>query len=185
MTVYEKALKKLVSAVFEEQKQVDLAIERLLERGVPEDNISVIGNNFPSEAYLTEFAIKRAILRGLKQGAMYGSLFGCFLSSFLSFLVGMGVIFVPFIRVVVAAVPLGTALLGAGGGVLAASVGAKPGSASMTLEMPKDKATIYQARMEAEKFSIVVKVPEARLREIFLFLQSAGGEEVATSEPKR
>ncbi|RMF21856.1 MAG: hypothetical protein D6756_11665 [Cyanobacteria bacterium J083] len=180
-SVYDKPPEKSVSAVFKDQKQVEQVIKKLIDRGVPKDNISVIGRNFQSEARITGFVTKKdLILQGLKEGAIYGSLFG----SFLSLLTGIGVLFIPFVGAVVAAGPLGAALLGAASGAIAGSVGAGLASALMTLGMPEDKAAIYQTRVEAGEFLVVVEVPAEKAGEIFLLLQNAGGEEVATTDMK-
>jgi cation transport regulator ChaB len=48
--------------------------------------------------------------------------------------------------------------------------------------MPEDKAAIYQTRVEAGDFLVVVEVSANQSGEIQLLLESAGGEEVHTSE---
>jgi cation transport regulator ChaB len=48
--------------------------------------------------------------------------------------------------------------------------------------MPQEKAAIYQTRVQAGEFLLVVQVPEEKAGEIYLLLQSAGGEEVATAD---
>lgn len=104
---------RTVSAIFKEKEQVDNVIRRLLDRGVSRDDISVIGKNFHSETRIAGFLTKKdVILGGLKQGAIFGSLFG----SALGLLTGVGVLFVPFVGTLVAAGPIGAALLGAATG---------------------------------------------------------------------
>ncbi|MBE9020726.1 hypothetical protein IQ272_32290, partial [Chroococcidiopsidales cyanobacterium LEGE 13417] len=140
---------RTVSAIFKEKEQVDNVIRRLLDRGVSRDDISVIGKNFHSETKIAGFLTKKdVILGGLKQGAIFGSLFG----SALGLLTGVGVLFVPFVGTLVAAGPIGAALLGAATGAIAGSAGAGLASALATLGMPEDKATIYQTRIEAGDF---------------------------------
>lgn len=102
---------RTISAAFKEQKQIDDVIRRLLDRGVPRDNISVLGRNFQSETRIAGFITKKdVILGGLKSGAIFGSLFG----SFLSLLTGVGVLFIPFVGPIVAAGPISAVLLGGG-----------------------------------------------------------------------
>ncbi|XFA72057.1 ChaB family protein [Thermosynechococcaceae cyanobacterium Okahandja] len=48
--------------------------------------------------------------------------------------------------------------------------------------MPQDKAAIYQTRLQAGEFLLVVEVPAEKTGEIFLLLQAAGGEEVAITD---
>lgn len=178
-SAFAKPPEKCVSAAFKEEKKLQDAIQRLLNRGVPKERISIIGRNFQSEARITGFLTKKdVILDGLASGALYGSLFG----SALSLLTGVGVLFVPFLGAVVAAGPLGAALLGATSGALYGALGAGLGSALISLGMPQDKAAIYQTRVQAGEFLLVVEVPEEKAGETFLLLQSAGGEEVATTD---
>ncbi|MGH1396822.1 MAG: ChaB family protein [Trichormus sp.] len=168
---------RTISVVFKEQKQVDDAIRRLLDRGVPRDHISVMGRNFQSETRIAGFITKRdVILGGLRTGAIFGSLFG----SFLSLLTGVGVLFIPFIGPIVAAGPISALLLGAASGAIAGSAGAGLVSVFTALGMPEDKATVYQTRLEAGEFLLMVEVPSDRAGEFQLLLESAGAEEINT-----
>jgi cation transport regulator ChaB len=170
---------RTISAVYKQQEQVDQVIRRLLERGVPQDHISAMGKNFQSETRIAGFISKRdVILGGLRSGAIWGSLFG----SFLSLLTGVGVLFVPFVGPLVAAGPIGAALLGAASGAIAGSAGAGLVSVFVTLGMPEDKAAIYQTRLEAGEFMVMAEVPTDRSGEFQLLMESAGGEEVHASE---
>lgn len=168
-----------ITAVFKNREQIDDVIRRLLDRGIPREDISVIGQNFHSETKIAGFITKRdVILGGLRQGAIFGSLFG----SALALLTGVGVLFVPFVGTVVAAGPLGAALLGAASGALAGSAGAGLVSAFVALGLPEEKAAVYQTRIEAGEFLLAVEVPSDRAGEFQLLLESAGGEEIHTNE---
>jgi len=170
---------RTISTVFKEQKQVDDAIRRLLDRGVPRDHISVMGRNFQSETRIAGFITKRdVILGGLRTGAIFGSLFG----SFLSLLTGVGVLFIPFVGPIVAAGPISALLLGAASGAIAGSAGAGLVSVLTTLGMPEEKAAIYQTRLQAGEFLLLAEVPSDRTGEFQLLLESAGGEEISTIE---
>lgn len=170
---------RTVSAVFKEEKQLDNVVRRLMDRGVPQDHISVMGKNFQSNTRIAGFISKRdVIFGGLRSGAIFGSLFG----SFLGLLTGVGVLFIPFVGTVVAAGPLGGLLLGAASGAIAGSAGAGLVSALVAWGMPEDKATIYQTRVEAGEFLVMAEVPADKTGEFQLLLESAGGEEVHTSE---
>ncbi|PMB00689.1 hypothetical protein CEN50_02105 [Fischerella thermalis CCMEE 5268] len=178
-SAFAKTPEKCVSATFKDEKKLQDAVQRLLDRGVPKERISIIGRNFQSEARITGFLTKKdVILDGLASGALYGSLFG----SVLSLLTGVGVLFIPFLGAVVAAGPLAAALLGATSGALYGALGAGLGSVLMSLGMPQEKAAIYQTRVQAGEFLLVVEVPEEKSGETFLLLQSAGGEEIATTD---
>src|SRR4028119_43966 len=128
---------RTISAIFQNREQIDNVIRRLLDRGISREHISVIGKNFHSETKIAGFITKKdVILGGLKQGGIFGSLFG----SALGLLSGVGVLFVPFIGTVVAAGPLGAALLGAASGAIAGSAGAGLVSGFVALGLPEDKA---------------------------------------------
>lgn len=170
---------RTVSAVFKEQEQVDNVIRRLLDRNVSRDHISVMGNNFQSETRISGFISKKdVIFGGLRSGAIFGSLFG----SLLGLLSGVGVLFIPFVGPVVAAGPIGGALLGAASGALAGSAGAGLASVLISLGMPKEKAAIYETRLKAGEFIVMAEVPANKTGEISLLMESAGGEETHTNE---
>ncbi|MEA5516353.1 ChaB family protein [Nodularia sp. UHCC 0506] len=170
---------RTISAVFKEQKQIDQVIRRLLDRGVPRDNISVMGKNFQSETRISGFITKKdVILGGLRTGAIFGSLFG----SFLSLLTGVGVLFVPFVGPIVAAGPIGALLLGAASGAIAGSAGAGLVSALTAWGMPEDKAAVYQTRLQAGEFILMTEVPSDRIGEFQLLIEGSGGEEIHTTD---
>jgi cation transport regulator ChaB len=169
---------RTISAVLKEQSQVDQVIRRLLDRGVPRDHISVMGRNFQSETRISGFITKRdVILGGLRTGAIFGSLFG----SFLSLLTGVGVLFIPFVGPIVAAGPISALLLGAASGAIAGSAGAGLVSALTAWGMPEEKAAIYQTRLQAGEFLVMTEVPSDRVGEFQLLLESAGAEEIHTT----
>jgi len=170
---------RTISAVFKEESQLDGVVRRLLDRGVPQDHISMMGKNFQSNTRITGFITKKdVILGGLRNGAIFGSLFG----SFLSLLTGVGILFIPFVGSVVAAGPLSAVLLGAASGALAGSAGAGLVSALVTLGMSEEKAAVYQTRVEAGEFLVMAEVPANKASDIQLLLESAGGEEIEVSE---
>jgi len=178
-SAYAQPPEKCVSAMFKSQEKLQDAVQRLLHRGVPRERLSIIGRNFQTEARITGFLTRKdVILDGLATGALYGSLFGSVLSLFS----GVGVLFIPLIGTVVAAGPLAAALLGATTGAIYGALGAGLGSVLMSLGMPQQQAAIYQTRVQAGEFLLVVEVPAAKAGEIFLLLQGAGGEEVAISD---
>lgn len=164
-----------VSAVFETDAKAKEAVQQLLDKGVARDDISVVGRNFQSESRISGFVTRKGlILDGLKNGAIFGSLFG----SFLSLLTGVGVLFIPFVGSVVAAGPLGAALLGAVTGAIAGGTGGSLASALASLGMPEEKAAIYETRLKAGEFLLVAEVPKAESDGVESLLQKAGGEEI-------
>ena len=177
MTEYKA--EKTITAVLQEESQVDNVIRRLIDRGVDRDHISVMGRNFQSQTRIAGFISKKdVILGGLRTGAVFGSLFG----SLLSLLTGVGVLFIPFIGSVVAAGPISSVLLGAATGALAGSAGAGLASALSTLGMPEDKATIYETRLKAGEFLVMAEVPANKSGEYQLLIESEGGEEIHVSD---
>ena len=170
---------RTITAVVKEESQVDALVRRLINRGVPQDHISLMGQNFESKTRITGFISKKdVILGGLRTGAVFGSLFGSLLSLF----TGMGVLFIPFVGSVVAAGPITSVLLGAASGALAGSAGAGLASALSTLGMPKEKAAIYETRVKAGEYLLMVEVPANRSGEYQLLIESAGGEEIHINE---
>lgn len=170
---------KTITAVFKEESQINDAVKRLIDRGVSRDHISVMGRNFQSETRISGFITKKdVILGGLRSGAIFGSLFG----SLLSLLTGVGVLFIPFIGSVVAAGPITAVLLGAASGALAGSAGAGLASYLATLGMPEDKANVYETRVKAGDFLVMAEVPADRSGEFQLLIESAGGEDIHTSD---
>jgi cation transport regulator ChaB len=170
---------RTISAIFAQESQIDGAVRRLIDRGIPKEHISVMGRNFQSETRITGFISKRdIILGGLRNGAIFGSLFG----SFLSLLTGVGVLLVPFVGPVVAAGPIGAILLGATSGALAGSAGAGLVSVLAALGMPEEQAALYQTRLAAGEFMMMLEVPADRVGEYQLLLESAGGKDIHTSE---
>ncbi|MEL7010518.1 MAG: ChaB family protein [Cyanobacteria bacterium J06648_1] len=170
---------RTISAVLKEEQQVDSVVRRLIDRGVSQDHISLMGQNFESKTRIAGFISKKdVIFGGLRTGAVFGSLFGSLLSLF----TGMGVLFIPFLGSVVAAGPITSVLLGAASGAIAGSAGAGLASALATLGMPKEKAAIYETRVKAGEFLLMVEVPAARSGEYQLLIESAGGEEIHVNE---
>ena len=166
---------RMITAVLKEEKQVDNVVRRLIDRGVPQDHISLMGQNFESQTRIAGFISKKdVILGGLRTGAVFGSLFGSLLSLF----TGMGVLFIPFLGSVVAAGPITSVLLGAASGAIAGSAGAGLASALATLGMPKEKAAVYETRVKAGEFLLMAEVPANRTGEYQLLIESAGGEEI-------
>ncbi|MEM9508163.1 MAG: ChaB family protein [Cyanobacteria bacterium P01_E01_bin.35] len=170
---------RTITAVIKEELQVDNVVRRLIDRGVPQDHISLMGQNFESKTRIAGFITKKdVILGGLRTGAVFGSLFGSLLSLF----TGMGVLFIPFIGSVVAAGPITSVLLGAASGAIAGSAGAGLASALATLGMPEEKAAIYETRVKAGEFLLMAEVPANKTGEYQLLIESAGGEEIHINE---
>lgn len=177
--VEEYKAERTITAVIREEQQVDNIVRRLIDRGVPSDHISLMGQNFESKTRIAGFISKKdVILGGLRTGAVFGSLFGSLLSLF----TGIGVLFIPFIGSVVAAGPITSVLLGAATGAIAGSAGAGLASALATLGMPKEKAAVYETRVKAGEFLLMAEVPANKSGEYQLLIESAGGEEIHVNE---
>jgi len=85
---------KCVSATFKDEAKLQDAVQRLLNRGVPKERISILGRNFQTEMRITGFLTRKdMVLDGFATGAIYGSLFG----SVLSAVGGVGILFIPFL----------------------------------------------------------------------------------------
>lgn len=170
---------RTITGVFQQENQVDQVIRRLMDRGVSQEYISVMGRNFQTQSRITGFISKKdVILGGLRTGAIFGSLFG----SLLSLLTGVGVLFIPFVGSVVAAGPISSILLGAATGALAGSAGAGLISVLTAMGMPEEKAAIYETRLKAGEFLVMAEVPADKSGEYQLLMESAGGEEIHLME---
>jgi cation transport regulator ChaB len=170
---------KTITAIFQQENQVDNVIKRLLDRGVPRDHLSVMGRDFQSQTRISGFISKKdVILGGLRNGAIFGSLFG----SLLSLLTGVGVLFIPFVGTVVAAGPLSALLLGAATGAIAGGAGAGLASVLTTWGMPEDKATVYETRLKAGEFIVMAEVPADQSGEFRLLIENAGGQEIHVAD---
>lgn len=170
---------RTITAVLKEEQQIDDVVRRLIDRGVAQDHISVMGQNFQSQTRISGFISKKdVVLGGLRTGAVFGSLFGSILSLF----TGVGVLFIPFIGSVVAGGPITSVLLGAASGALAGSAGAGLASALATLGMPKEKAAVYETRVKAGEYLLMAEVPANKSGEYQLLIESAGGEEIHVNE---
>ena len=170
---------RTITAVLKEEQQIDDVVRRLIDRGVAQDHISVMGQNFQSQSRISGFISKKdVVLGGLRTGAVFGSLFGSILTLF----TGVGVLFIPFIGSVVAGGPITSVLLGAASGALAGSAGAGLASALATLGMPKEKAAVYETRVKAGEYLLMAEVPANKTGEYQLLIESAGGEEIHVNE---
>lgn len=164
-----------ITGVYKKEQHVDLAIRRLLDEGVSQERLSVMGRDFESNTRIAGFISKREmVLGGVRTGAIFGSLFG----SLLGLLTGVGVLFVPFIGSIVAAGPIGATLLGAASGAIAGSAGAGLASILATLGMAEDKAAIYQSRLKAGDLLVIAEVPATRSKAIQQIMEHMGGEEI-------
>lgn len=170
---------RTITAIFTTEERVKTAIHRLMDRGVDREHLSVMGRNFQSETRISGFITKKdVILGGLRTGAVFGSLFGSILSLF----TGIGVLFIPFVGSVVAAGPISSILLGAATGAIAGGAGAGLVSFLTTLGMPKDKATLYQTRLQAGEYVLMAEVPAAKSGEYQLLIEQVGGDEIHIAE---
>ena len=78
---------------------------------------------------------------------------------------------------------LGAIALGVIGGSLLRALGAGAGSALLLPETGEGEGpTIYNTQMQPGRLSVTVDVLESKAGEIYLLLQSAGGQDVAAAE---
>lgn len=170
---------KTITGIFQSEKEVDTVVKQLIDKGVPQDHLSVMGKDFESQTRISGFISKKdVIIGGLRSGAIFGSLFG----SLLSLLTGVGVLFIPFVGSVVAAGPLSSLLLGAATGAIAGSAGGGFASVLSTWGMPEDKAAIYETRLKAGAFIVMVEVPDEGSQEYTQLMENAGGQEVHVTD---
>ncbi|WP_287127621.1 ChaB family protein [Candidatus Cyanaurora vandensis] len=173
--IYTGQVEQAVTGVFKTQQEVDAVVRRLLDIGVTREDISIVGRNFESNSRVAGFLTRGDVIRG---GLVNGALYGAFFGSVLSLLTGIGVLFIPFVGPVVAAGPLGAALLGAASGALAGSLGSGLASVFISMGMPEEKVSIYQTRMQAGEFVVVAEGLTAQIPQIETVMAEGGGEEI-------
>lgn len=168
-----------VSGIFEDRGQANKVLRKLIEMGVPRENISIIGKDLQSETQITGFVSRTDVIKdGLQSGAIFGALFGTMLSA----LSGFGVLFVPFVGAVVAGGPIGAALLGAASGAIAGSAGAGIVSALVSLGLPKEKAALYETRIKSGGLMLTAEVTTGQTEEVETLFREGGGEEILSCQ---
>jgi len=153
-------IRETVVATFRDHADAEAAVRRLAAGGVPFEAISIVGRNFQTREDVAGFYRPAdAALAGASDGAWFGGLFGLMFGA-------LGFFVFPIIGGIVVLGPLSGMIAGAIGG---AGVGALV-NALVAAGIPRDHAFLYQSRLEAGEFLVLVhgsEVDTARAREIF------------------
>ncbi len=172
-------VERTISIIFSTENQVDTAVRHLVEQGVFKQHISVMGRSFKSQTYITGFISKRdVIMGGMRNGAIFSSLFG----SFFSLLTGVGVVFLPSVGSVIAAGPIGPVLLGATNESILDNPGGGFAAVLTGLGMTKEQAIVYETRLQAGEYVLMVEVGNDWVEPYQLLLSGLGGENIHISE---
>ena len=135
-----------VVASYRDHADAESAVRRLFDGGLPMNKISIIGRNFETHEDVQGFYRPAdAALEGAGQGAWFGGLFGLMLGA-------MGFFVLPVIGGLLIMGPLAGLVAGAIGG---AGVGALV-NGLVASGVPRDQAILYQERLQAGEFIVVV-----------------------------
>ena len=152
--------RETIVAIYRDHGDAEAAVRRLAAGGVPIAAISIVGRNFQTREDVTGFYRPAdAALVGASEGAWYGGLFGLMLGA-------LGFFIFPVVGGIVVLGPLSGLIAGA---ISGAGVGALV-SALMAAGIPRDQALLYQGRLEAGEFLVLVHgsaADTARARAIF------------------
>jgi hypothetical protein len=135
-----------VVASYRRHNHAEAAVRRLVDGGVQIDKISIIGRNFETHEDIQGFYRPAdAVIDGAGQGAWFGGLFGLMLGA-------MGFFVMPVVGGIMVMGPLAGLIAGAIGG---AGVGALV-NGLVASGVPRDQAILYQERLQAGEFLVVV-----------------------------
>jgi hypothetical protein len=147
-----------VIAVYDSIDEVEGAVQKLIEEGIPTESISIVGQGLQSEVKLHGFVTTGDVA---KQGAGIGAAFG----GLLGLLFGTAFFFIPGAGPLVVLGPLVDALIGAAEGALAGGLfGALFGAIAEREHIPK-----YEQYVRAGKYLLVAQGDSAtaeRAREV-------------------
>lgn len=135
-----------VVAIYRSHIDAEAAVRRLAADGLPIETISIVGRNFETHEDIQGFYRPAdAALAGAGDGAWFGGIFGLMLGA-------MGFFIMPAFGAFMVMGPLSGMIAGAIGG---AGVGALI-NGLVALGIPRDQALIYQERVQAGEFLVVV-----------------------------
>jgi hypothetical protein len=135
-----------VIAVYDSIDEAERAVEKLIEEGIPAENISIVGQGLQSEVKLHGFVTTGDVA---KQGAGLGAVFG----GLLGLLFGTAFFFIPGVGPLVVLGPLVDTLLGAAEGAVAGGLfGALFGAIAEREHIPK-----YEQYVRAGKYLVVAQ----------------------------
>ena len=140
------ASNEAVVAIYSSHDDAEHAVRCLSDGGVPVRQISIVGRNFETREDVQGFyRPEDAALDGASAGAWYGGFFGLMLGA-------MGFFVFPMIGPLMVMGPLSGMIAGAIGGV---GVGALV-NGLVALDIPRAQALVYQERLKAGEFLVVV-----------------------------
>ena len=135
-----------VVATYRTHDDAEEAVRRLSDSGLPVRQISIVGRNFETREDVQGFYRPGdAALDGAATGAWFGGIFGLMLGA-------MGFFVMPMVGALMVMGPLSGMIAGALGG---AGVGALI-NGLVAAGIPRDQALLYQERLKAGEFLVVV-----------------------------
>ncbi len=166
---------RVLTAFFPARADLDDALRKLLDGGVPIDAIRLLPKDI---AYLDDIGIKAG--SKASEGAAFGAALGGLVGAATFALTAAGSLIVPVLDAVIAG-PFVAALAGAGaGGALGVLLGALFGAL-----LPEYEAGYLRDAVRLGGALIAVRCAEERSFAIEALLSSAGGRRIYRSEPRR
>jgi hypothetical protein len=166
------AYDQAVVASYRSHFDAETAVHLLSEGGLPINQISIIGRNFETHEDVQGFYRPAdAALDGAGQGAWFGGLFGLMLGAF-------GFFVMPVVGAVMVIGPLAGLIAGAIGG---AGVGALI-NGLVASGIPREQALVYQDRLQAGEFLVVVHGDAGTAARAHAILDSTGHTHLQTHD---
>jgi hypothetical protein len=129
---------KTVVGLFEEQTDAQNAVDALVDRGFPRDQISVVASE-TGRQYVRDDRAESVEVRPSGAGAAVGAVSGAVIGGGAGLLVGLGALAVPGLGPLVALGPLVTTLAGMAAGTVAGGLL----GALVDIGVPKEEAEVY------------------------------------------
>jgi hypothetical protein len=161
---------RLVTGLYDNRAQAEVAVEQLLDGGFSRDDISVLMSDATRGR---EFGV--AASTKAPEGATAGAAIGGTLGAIAAGLIAAGIVAVPGLGLV-AAGPIIAALAGAGaGGAAGGVVGALVGAG-----IPEHEATLVDEQLRAGGILVGVYTHDDRTKRAHEIMEHAGGKSVST-----
>lgn len=162
-----------VFGIYDNQAQVEAAVERMRAEGFRSTDISVL---FPDQTGTKDFAHEKNTKA--PEGATTGAGSGAVVGGTLGWLAGIGALAIPGVGPLIAAGPIVAALAGAGvGGAVGGLVGALVG-----MGIPEYEAKRYEGRIREGRILLSVHCDNAEwVRRAYDMLKQTGAEDIAST----
>ncbi len=162
---------------FPNHSAAENALHALKDSGFPMDRVSVVAQNPEKIDAIADTEVSQHLDNRSDDGAMVGAMSGGTVGSLTGLLVGIGVLAIPGIGPIMLAGAAATALATtAVGGMIGATTGSLLGGL-IGLGIPEERARIYQDRVTAGQYLVMVDGTDSETSRAKAILQNLGIEE--------